>query len=228
VPFSPSLTNFEGPLELLLLLIQKDEVDIKSLAMRELIEQFSQHIQEELTLDQHAENLARAATLLLWKSQKLLPQEEGVIEEEEGERLEIFQKLIEYCRFKEVARLLSTREDEEQKVYYRPYQEIAIEKGPGVDEVTLQELSSLLQDVLKRAPAKSPLQPQEDPWQVSTFIERLLNRASQNNTPFFSLFDEVSCKEEAIVTFLALLELMKQSKLTILMDSKTPMIQWHL
>jgi segregation and condensation protein A len=227
VPFSPSLKNFEGPLELLLLLIQKDELDIKSLTLREVIDQFSEHVQKEVTLDQHAENLARTATLLLWKSQKLLPGEEPELEEE-GDRMEIFQKLIEYCRFKEVARLLSSKEEQQQKVFYRPQIEIQKEKGLGVGSITLGELSSLLKDVLKRVPNKAELSTEPDPWEVSTFIERLYSQASGQLIPFFDFFENSSCKEEAIVTFLAMLELMKQHKLSIIIDSNPPMVQWHL
>ncbi len=218
---SPSfaLDNFEGSLELLLYLIQKEEVDVCDVAIQELTKQLIQTL-EQSAVETNAELMGLAATLLLIKSQKLLPGEEALTDEAiEDPRIEMIEKLIEYCRFRDAAQKLSSRE-EEQKVYFpRAAPPFRKDLGPGLEEVELEDLKAILKDVIQRA-EKKPGFIQDEEWHVAPkihwFQETLKTR---QRIAFEEIFSEEKCRGELIVSFLALLELMKLQELKIVREN---------
>ena len=197
-----SLENFEGPLELLLFLIQKEEVDIADVTLQKLTEQFAQ---KEFEIDKGSEWLVITATLILLKSQKLIPGQ--TIDEEELPRIEVFQKLLEYCRFKEASEKLASQEEKQKLLFSRGASETPKRSATGLDEVDLKDLTLYLQEVIKRAPQTKTIE--KDVWEVAPKIEWLREEVASRRVPLADIFHEKRCREELIVCFLALLELMK-------------------
>ena len=189
-------------------MIQKEEVDITEVELVRLTEQFTKKI-EETEIDRGASWLALTATLLLLKSQKLIPGEE--IDEEELPRIEVFQKLLEYCQIKEAAKALEMQEEKQRLFFSRGRNEKPKRSASGLEEVGLEELTSLMQEVLARAPKVESIEKEE--WEVAPKIEwlRQINRIA-----FRDLFGEGMCRGELVVTFLALLELMKLEEVRVM------------
>lgn len=214
-----SLENFEGTLELLLYLIQKEEVDVCAISIQELTQQLMQSL-EQSGVETSAELMGLAATLLLMKSQKLLPAqdvENGEVEEDP--RVEMIEKLIEYCRFRDAASSLLSREQEQKAYFPRAAPLYKKELSTGLEEVGLDDLKQVMQDLLKRS-KKQTRTIQAEEWQVapkiSWFQERL---KAHTRLPFSEVFSEKKYRGELIVLFLALLELMKLQELKIVREN---------
>ncbi len=215
-----SLENFEGPLELLLYLIQKDEVDICEVAIKQLTEQFIEVLNTEPELDTSSEVLALTATLLLMKSQKLVPHDEiRSVEEEEDPVVEIIKNWIEYCRFKEAAKALSLKEEEQKAHFPRATAPFRKELGAGLEEVDIGDLKTLLFDVMARADRSPQHVITDEEWHISHKIEWF--RHMQDKISFCVVFSEEKSRKELIVLFLALLELMKLQELRIVRETET-------
>ncbi len=219
-PFT--LENFEGPLELLYYLIQKEEIDPCGVVIKQLTSQLIQVLKDSPEVDVSSEMLHLTASLLLIKSQKLLPHETAALEElEDDPRLEMIQSLIEYCRFKEMAKALAVKEEEQKAYFPRPPSPFKRELGPGLDEVDKEGLKNLLQQVLKKAAKLPEKMIQEDSWQVADkalWLRQLLQ--SHPQLPFETVFSPTMGREELIVSFLALLELMKHQHLKVVREKE--------
>lgn len=217
-----ALDNFEGPLELLLCLIQKEEIDVCSIAVKKLTEQVMQMLSCEPEVDRGSESLNLTATLLLMKSQKLLPQEENVESvEEEDPRMQLIQSLIEYCRFKEAAKALSFREEEQKAHFIRAPSPFRKELGPGLEEIGIEHLKSLIAEITKRAALTPRAIIKEEEWQVSHQLEWLKFELSQKGKILFSsLFSSQRSRMELIVLFLALLEMLKASEARVVKENE--------
>lgn len=214
-----TLNNFEGSLELLLYLIQKEEVDVADVTIQELTKQLIK-ILEKSGVETNAELMGLAATLLLIKSQKLLPYEKGELEEcVEDPRVEIIEKLIEYCRFRDAASTLSTREEEQQSFFPRAAPLFKKEMTTGLEEVSLDDLKQIMFQMVQKA-EKKPQQIQDEQWQIAPKILWLQDRISRlKKIPFEEVFFEGKCREELIVSFLALLEMMKLQELKVVREN---------
>jgi len=213
-----SVENFEGPLEFLLHLIQKNEIDIYEVSIKKITDQFLAKL-SEITFDSGAEFIGTAASLLLLKSKMLLPahESEGMIEgEEDGPKYNIIEQLIEYCRFKDAAKILGEREFKQSGCYTRGMSSlIEPTKGFGMDHLTLNDLATLFQKMLLEATPRMG-QIHGDEWSVSDKMIYLRKKIVQEKQiSFVALFLDL-CKEEMIVTFLAMLELMKLGELSVL------------
>lgn len=204
-----SLDQFEGPLDLLIYLIQKEEIDVCKIPLRQVTAQFAAKGLDQI--DVKADTLALAASLLLIKSRRLIPNEMSEEEEEEmSARMEMIQQLIEYCRFKEAAKSLGEREASQSIYFPRNAPDVPKELELGLDGVTLEDLTTSLKGVMARY-EKNRGKLQDDSWHVDTKILWLRHLIEQREQlSFEALFEEASCQEEVIVTFLALLELMKE------------------
>ncbi|MCH9611372.1 MAG: Segregation and condensation protein A [Chlamydiales bacterium] len=205
-----SLENFEGPLDLLLFLIQKEEVDITDVELKRLTEQFAEKI-DATEIDRGSNWLALTATLLLLKSQKLIPGEQ--IDEEELPRVEVFQKLLEYCQIKEAATALVQQEEKQRLFFSRGEMDKPKRSSSGLEEVQLEELTELMQEVISRAPKVATIE--QEQWEVAPKLDFL---RSITRMPFSELFHEKMCRNELVVTFLALLELMKLEEVKVIRD----------
>jgi len=210
---------FEGPLDLLLYLIKKEEVDIYEVNLTRLATQFIEYIEvmRMLDLDIAGEFLVMASTLMYIKSRELLPvdQQVAVEGEDEGEdpRWELIRQLVEYKKFKDAAAQLQALESRQENVYPRlPVKpEFAHTAAPARGNVSLFDLINAVNSVLKRMNQSEDLRDIfEDKWTVSEKIEQLLQLLKENPTLKFStLFASATSRSEVVVTFLALLELMR-------------------
>jgi segregation and condensation protein A len=210
---------FEGPLDLLLYLIKKEEVDIYEVNLTRLATQFVEYIDlmRMLDLEIAGEFLVMASTLMYIKSRELLPVDQQVLVEgeEEGEdpRWELIRQLVEYKKFKDAAAQLQAMEARQEDVFPRqpPKLEFAPDIPPPRSDVSLFDLLNALNAVLKRVTAQENLRDIfEDKWTVSEKIEFLLRQlAEKGSLKFSELFAGVTSRSEVVVTFLALLELMR-------------------
>lgn len=208
---------FEGPLDLLLHLIKKNEVEIVDIPIAMITEQYLAYfeVMRELNLDIAGEFLVMAATLTLIKSRMLLPpSEDDEDEEEEDPRANLVRQLLEYQRYREAALELSERPLLHRDVFVRePLPDVA-EGAEAAEPTPLQvsvwELLEALRAVLKRSRPDAVHEVVADRISLRDRVHALLRALSVARTlDFESLFEDDTNRFEIIVTFLALLELMK-------------------
>jgi len=215
---------FEGPLDLLLYLIKKEEVDIYEVNLTRLAEQFIEYIETMRLLDLEiaGEFLVMAATLMYIKSRELLPVEQRaeVEGEEDGDdpRWELIRQLVEYKKFKDAACQLQALEARQSDVFARVPGKLEFEReaAPSRPDVSIFDLVNAVNGVLKRFNKREDLRDIfEDKWTVSEKIECLVRMIGERSTLKFSeLFEGVTSRTEVVVTFLALLELIRLKQLT--------------
>ncbi len=218
---------FEGPLDLLLYLIKKEEVDIYQVNLTSLATQFIEYIETMRLLDLEVagEFLVMAATLMYIKSRELLPvdQQVQVEGEDEGEdpRWELIRQLVEYKKFKDAAGQLAVLETRQENVFPRAPGKLEFEaEPPRQAEASIFDLLNAVNAVLQRVGQKPDQRDIfEDKWSVSEKIEQLIRAVSEKTTLRFSeLFESVTSRSEVVVTFLALLELIRLKQLTALQE----------
>lgn len=217
---------FEGPLDLLLYLIKKEEVDIYQVNLTKLATQFIEYIETMRLLDLEiaGEFLVMAATLMYIKSKELLPVEQQVQTEaeEDGEdpRWELIRQLVEYKKFKDAAAQLAVLEEKQENIYPRLPIRPQFEAGPPARaDASIFDLVNAVNSVLKRFATKEGQAREifEDRWSVSEKIELVLNLIKERGHVRFSeLFESAASRTEVIVTFLAMLELIRLKQLTAL------------
>lgn len=220
-----TLDNFEGPIPLLLQLVQKSEIDISEIFLHLLTGQFPEKSDERV--DEGAEFISVISMLLWLKSRALLPEEEAppiILEDEESSPLSLIPHLIEYCRFKEISKELNEREYQQSAFFSRGnnlLDDPLVKKPLGIEHVSLEDFGQLFQQVLRKAQSRIGVI-HEEIWRVADMIALLRAKLSANKrVPFEELFPISNFKEELIVTFLAILELMKQGELKIIKETKT-------
>jgi len=219
-----SLEIFEGPLDLLLYLIKKDEVDIYEVSIERITDQYLEYIDtfKILNIELASEFIVMAANLMYIKSRTLLPRNEQAPEEdidEEDPRWELIRQLVEYKKFKDAANYLEKREVENQK-FYSAEQQICDdleEDGEPIVNVGIFELIQAFQGVLKRFDDEDDLtEIADDRFTVSDKIDYLITNVSKGQkVKFYQLFEEASTKSEVLVTFLALLELIRLNEFQV-------------
>jgi segregation and condensation protein A len=214
---------FEGPLDLLLYLIKKEEVDIYEVNLTKLATQFIEYIDTMRLLDLEVagEFLVMAATLMYIKSRELLPvdQQAQVEGEDEGEdpRWELIRQLVEYKKFKDAATQLQVLEARQEDVFPRIPGKLEFDaEAPARAEASIFDLVNAVNAVLKRLTKREDLREIfEDKWSVSEKIEHLMKvLAERTSVKFSELFEGVTSRSEVVVTFLALLELIRLKQLT--------------
>lgn len=214
--YSVRLDKFEGPLDLLLHLIRKNELDIRDIPVAVITRQYLDYIKlmKELNLEVAGEFLLMASTLLHIKSRLLLPQdeqEEGE-EEEADPRAELIRRLLEYQQYKEAGQLLGARALLGREVFTRtsPDPDLALLQGEeGPLELSLFDLVDAFRSLLARIPAESfhEVSPAET-FSIADCISEILSLLQERDTVRFDDLVAVDLtRERVIVTFLALLEL---------------------
>jgi segregation and condensation protein A len=212
------LDNFEGPLDLLLHLIKKNEVNIYDIPIAIITAQYLDAIQlmQELDLDVAGEYLVMAATLIHIKSKMLLPRPEtaaGVEGEEEDPRDALVRRLLEHQKFRAAAGLLHEREQVRSAQWQLPDERIAAIAGDGYEpelEVDLFSLLAAFQAVVQRARLRPKVLLPSEQLPVEVRIDQLLARLSETEAcGFEDLFADVDDRGGLIVTFLALLEMIR-------------------
>ncbi len=214
------LDMFEGPLDLLLYLIKKEELDITDIPITRITEQYLEYLNlmEVMDLEIAGEFLVMAATLMQIKSKMLLPPDpDGAPEEESDPRAELVRRLLEYKAFKEAAEKLKGFEDERGRFFGRVGVEPEYEDGEGfVGEVSIFDLLSALQKVLKDIPVQSFHEINKDEFTVADKMQEITFRLSAEPTIYFSrIFRAAKNKFEVITTFIALLELIRRDQIRI-------------
>ncbi len=216
--YKVKLEVFEGPLDLLLYLIKRDEIDIYDISLERITKQYLEYLQafKELNIDIAGEFIVMAANLIYLKSRSLLPVDQQPPDEEAEEddpRWDLIRQLIEYKKFKEAAAQLQTRALEQERMFARAGLKVGdFATAPlPLGEVGIFQLINALQTVIKRVDAREDLQQLfGEHYTVSDKIESILRQISSGVTLKFSeLFAQMASRVEIVVTFLALLELIR-------------------
>lgn len=211
------LDVFHGPLDLLLYLVRRSEVDIRELPIREITGQFLEFLEVLgfIDLDLAGDFVAMASTLVEIKSRTVLPQPEEETEPEvtDDPRSELIQQLLEYKRFKEASAALEERAAQWQERYPRLSDDRPrVGKDPAADrirEVELWDLVSALGRVLRRKVVEEEARIRYDETPISVYVERIGTRVRQEGRVAFSSFFENTNQRSVIVgLFLAVLELL--------------------
>jgi len=209
------LEAFSGPLDLLLHLIKKHEVNIYDIPIALITEQYLQYLDilQELNLDVASEFLVMAATLIHIKSRTLLPRPESTLldEVEEDPRDTLVRRLLEHEKFKVAAGLLHDRETLRSAQWTRPDARLEAVVGESYEpelEVDLFGLLAAFRLVLERARDRPPIPLPPEQVSIESRIDQLLGRLSESEAcGFEDLFEDVATRGDMIVTFLALLEM---------------------
>ena len=226
------LEVFEGPLDLLLHLIDKNKIDIYDIPIVEITNQYMEYIKamEKEDLNVMSEFLVMAATLLDIKCKMLLPKEVNEDGEEEDPRQELVEQLLEYKMYKYMSYELKDRELESERVMYKtptiPQEVMEYEQPVNLDELledlTLQKLNHIFKDVMKRQvdkidPVRSKFgKIEKEEVTVSDKLVFVTDYAREHKKfSFRTLLTKQSSKTQIVVTFLALLQLMKEGVLYI-------------
>jgi segregation and condensation protein A len=214
--YQVKLQDFEGPLDLLLHLIRKNELDIYNVPVAEIANKYLEYVSvlESLNLDGVGDFLVMAATLAYHKSKMLLPSPaEAEEDEDEFESLESLRmRLIEYQRYKEVGQALGERELLNRDVYrvQLPADGEGFEQEPPVLKASLFDLIDAFQRVIEQAPKDSMHEVLPERIRlVDRIVEVLDLVTARKSLPFAELFEGVPSREGIIVTFLSILELVR-------------------
>src|SRR5246127_5318023 len=218
------LEVFEGPLDLLLYLIKQDEIDIYDISLERITRQYLEYLQafKELNIELAGEFIVMTANLIYLKSRSLLPLDQQPPEEdaeEDDPRWDLIRQLIEYKKFKEAAVQLHDRELEQERIFIRDGGTAPISDAPlPLHEVGIFQLIHAFQEVIKRVEAREDLgEIFAERFSVSVKIEKLLERVGSGTPVRFSeLFGQIASRVEIVVTFLALLELIRLNQVRAL------------
>jgi segregation and condensation protein A len=223
-PHQTVLEIFEGPLDLLLYLIRKDEVDIYDIPIQRIAEQYLAYLDlmQMLDLDIAGEFLAMAATLMYIKSRMLLPEEEREeMEEEEDPRWELVRQLLEYRRFKEISQDFHRMEIDQEDYFTRS--RAGMEPPPPaeepVEEISIFFLLDAFSRVLSRAAGRIPAEMTADPFTEEDGRRRMLERTKTGcRVRFEALFDPGESRPRMVVIFLVLLHLIQQKLMRVVQE----------
>jgi segregation and condensation protein A len=214
--YQVKLDTFEGPLDLLIHLIKKEEVNIYDIPIALITARYLEYINlmQDLNLDMAGEFLVMAATLIHIKSRMLLPRPDPTQEDpEEDPREALVRRLLEHQKFKAAAELLFERATLRGAQWTRPDERVARLAGDAGEpelEVDLFSLLSAFRGVLERARQRPRVPLPAEQISIESRIEHLLNRLSETDAcGFEDLFMDVSARADLIVTFLALLEMIR-------------------
>jgi segregation and condensation protein A len=224
--YKVQLDVFEGPLDLLLYLIKKDEVDVYNIPIERVTKQYMEYLSLMKLLDLNiaGEFIVMAATLMMIKSRMLLPVDERpeLEEEEEDPRWELVKQLVEYKKFKEAASHLQHREFLQENVFARGGEvTLAVEPDPGVGlgDVSLFDLISAFNEALKKVKVEEFGEIYDEKFTVVDKIEFVLATLNEKGkVSFVSLLEKAASRNEIVCTFLAILELIRLRQLVAQQD----------
>lgn len=216
-----TIDQFEGPLDLLLHLIKESKMDIFTVKIELVIEQYLHYIEtmKEMNLEIASSFLVMASELIEMKSRKLLPrQKEEVEEEEENPEEKLRQRLVEYQQYQEITKALKEKEELRQEIYTKSPESLrqyAKEESVIQSDVTLDDLLDAFQKFLKRKEEQKPLHTKVTTKEITVEerrqgIRRILKE--KGKVSFFDLFEETT-RTYVVVTFLAILEMARKNEL---------------
>ena len=221
------LEAFEGPLDLLLYLIRRQNIDILDIPIAEITRQYIEYIElmKEMQLELAGEYLLMAAMLAEIKSRMLLPRPVTEDEDEDDPRAELVRRLQEYERYKKAAEDLSNLPRLERDVFTANAEAPERKVTTKLPDITLKELLLAFHDVLKRAEMFSNLHVQREPLSVRQRMSEILVRVKAGKfSSFADLFDPEEGRMGVAVTFIAILELLKESVIEVVQaDAYAPL-----
>lgn len=221
--YTIKLQEFEGPLDLLLFFIKRDELDIYDIPISRITKEFLDyvHYMETLDLEVAGEFLVMAAELMQIKVKMLLPPEAGE-EEEQDPRANLVKRLVEYKRFKEAATAMSAQEDAQRKVFYRAYYEsdprvtTDEEEDTSLRDVSLFDLISSFKFAIERMPKKFVHEIVRLNVTLDEQIDYIIDYFSRRSeATFYELVKDMADKIRVVVTFIALLELIRSKRVVV-------------
>lgn len=218
--YTVKLETFEGPLDLLLYLIRKNEIDIYNIPIAKITDQYMEYmdLMKSLDIEIAGEFILMAATLLYLKSETLLPSiSTDDYEEPMMTREELVRQLLEYKKFKEAAMVLAKKEDARSELYPRSFIDPIVEDFEIREykfTVSLFDLISAFYRIIKSLPEEQATELVEETITVDKKIEEIMRiLENRKRVEFSSLFSSHSTKLEIIVTFLAILELTRLKRI---------------
>lgn len=225
--YKVNLEVFEGPLDLLLYLIKKDELEICDIPIGRITTQYMEYLDlmKILNLEIAGDFIVMAATLMVIKSRMLLPDEDrGPVEEddEDDPRWDLVRQLVEYKKFKDAAGFLEVLEEEQENVFSREGEHVELGMGPdiGIQDVGIFDLISALNQALDRAPDEELQEIFAEQFTVGDKVDVLLEMTGQGRSVSLGrLFMGMHSRQEIVCTFLAVLELIKLNRLVARQDS---------
>lgn len=226
------LKNFEGPLDLLLFFIKRDELDIYNIPISYITKQFLEYIRlmEELDLDVASEFILMASMLMSIKARMMLPREEEESDDidEHDPRYELVQRLLEYKRYKEMAGKMKDYAQDAQKHHYRGTNEAdQVQKqasGEALQDVTMFHLMTafkkVLTDIKKRNVVHRVEKIQVTIEKQSDFVLETLRKNGRSS--FREICSSFKKRMEVVVTFLAILEMLKEHQIALYIEDNDP------
>ena len=219
--FDIKLENFEGPLDLLLYFIKRDKIDIYDIPITQITNEYIAVIDEAKKLDVSiaGEFLFMASMLLRIKTQMLLPRQ---IDEEsldiDDPRIDLVAQLLEYKKYKKIAHKLKNLHFENKDSFFRSSSKIVYDQSPDVsdflNEVTLYDISKIFKDAVDNAPTQDTFQIYRETISLNDQKNFILQQFKTGKIiSLKKLVEKLETKIEIIVTFLALLEMIKQSEI---------------
>lgn len=231
--FTVTIDQFEGPLDLMLHLIKENKLDLFDLDMNVLTTQYIEfiHQMKDLHLEIASEYLSELASLIEYKSKKLLPREEVQVEEEyeEDQRTKLIARLVEYQKYKEISEKLRIDYENRQKHFTRPVSPLVEQWSIPIESDTLEnqspyELLKAMNRVLQRMILLKPYETKVTIKELSVEerLEQIKERLKDSNDMilFETLCDDCSSLHMVIVTFLSILDLIHQKWLDFTIDSE--------
>ncbi len=210
LPYQVRIENFEGPLDLLLHLIKKNEINIYDIPIAMIAQQYLEYLEamEELNLNVAGDFLVMAATLLQIKSKMLLPVDETADDDEDGPdpREELVRRLLEYKAFKEAARQLDDQEKIWREIFRREQAPLVeeVEEELPLENVSLFDLVDALKEVLERNPSSRLIEIVPDNLTVRERMNLILETLEgKDSVSFAALFEGSGHRMVVVVTFLA-------------------------
>jgi segregation and condensation protein A len=224
--YKVQLEVFEGPLDLLLYLIKKDELDIYDIPIERITNQYMEYINLMRMLDLNiaGEFIVMAATLMMIKSRMLLPPEERTALEEEEEddpRWDLIRQLVEYKKFKDAAIHLEGLEQRQQDVFVRgsDVAKLGPESDVSLRDVSIFDLITAFNEALKKVKTEELREIFSERYTVAEKIDTLVNlMRSSDRVTFSSLFEGAVSRHEIVCTFLAVLELIRLKQIMARQD----------
>ena len=216
-PYKIQIPMYEGPLDLLLDLIKKQEMNIHDIPIATITTQYLNYLHklEELDVDVSAEFIYMAATLIYIKSKMLLPPDPLASEEEQAgdPRAELVQRLVEHEKFKNAAQLLYQKQQIEENVWSKPDKSLYNDEGTeGELVVSLVDLVKVFQQVLERRKETARIELRHEEFTVAQMIAQLraqILASEDNSVNLIRFFEACPSRHAMIVAFLAVLEMVK-------------------
>lgn len=219
------INEFEGPLDLLLHLIKKSNIDIYDISLSDITDQYLEYIHqmEELNLDIASEYLVMATELLEYKSRSLLPKKIEDVSDEEDPKEELIKRLVDYKKYKEITSEFKKLEDIRSEIYTKTPSNINEydEKVINNSELSVNDLISAFKKFIDRKEYEKPLNTKITTKELSVSdriikIKEILK--TKNEVNFIDLFDKLT-KDYVVVTFLSILEMSKNKEIEIKQDN---------